>query len=97
MNHNDQVTETASVVLNVEFWISHLNDDAAVLSPETAKRVLLGAGVEVHGLPALTSFDGCYHVDVARPWWDDLLASGDDFEGEGVWDGTTYQVHLAMV
>jgi hypothetical protein len=94
MNHNDAVIETADRVSNVEIWIDNAaTDEAAVMDPAVSFATLIKAGVAVVGLPRRTSFDGCYHVDVTRAWWDEMVRSGDDLDVEvGGW-----HVHLALV
>lgn len=95
MNHNDEVTETANLALNVEVWIDDAaTDDAVDLDPQVAFDTLIKAGVAVVGLPRKTAFDGCYHVDAARAWWDERVRSGDDLD---VYVDNGYHVHFALV
>lgn len=88
----------AELVTNVEIWIDDaVTDEAADLTPDKAAYVLASAGVvfaSPTGLLRKTAFDGCYHVDVARTWWDAMVASGDDLDVE-VHPGL--HVHLALV
>jgi hypothetical protein len=94
MNHNDEVIEETDRVLNVEIWIDHAaTGDAADLDPMSAFNTLIAAGVAVLGLPRKTAFDGCYHVDTTRAWWDEMIRSGDDLDVEVA----GYHVLLALV
>jgi hypothetical protein len=95
MNHNDQVTETATTVFNVEIWIDDADtDQAADITPDQARAALVDAGVQLVGMPRQLAFDGQYHIDVPRTWWDAMVASGDDLDAE-VHPGL--HVHLALV
>ena len=89
MNRNHEAATTADLALNVEVSIDD-QTAAAALDVDTAARVLVAAGVPIVGLPKLTSFDGCYHVDVPAAWWNELEESGDDFDATA--EG--YDVHI---
>jgi hypothetical protein len=95
MNHNDEVIEQTDRVLNVEIWIDDATtDQAAVLSIDDALSAFASAGVPVLGLPRATAFDGCYHIDTTRAWWDEMIRSGNDLD---VYVSDNLHVHLAMV
>jgi hypothetical protein len=95
MNHNDQVTETEAVVYNVELWIDDSDtDEAADITVDQAAQAMDDAGIQRVSLPRRLTFDGQYHVDVTREWWDAMVRSGSDLDAE-VHPGL--HVHLALV
>lgn len=79
-----------------EVWIDDHHGDAAPLAADVAKVILVEAGIPVRGLATLTSFDGCYLVNVPQEWYDDLVESGDDVDATVTRNGVEFMVHAAM-
>lgn len=71
-----------AIVPNVEITIDD-GTAAAALDADTAKRVLVAAGIPVVGLPKLTSFDGSYFVDVPAEFWAEVEDDGFHGSAEG--------------